>query len=65
MDKLLRRDYAAYQSVLESYTLVTDIVEYRHTSDRCAGPRHEPTDEALKHLWHVPAPRPIDKRVAL
>jgi hypothetical protein len=44
IDRLLS-NYAAYQAVLQSYSLVTDIVEYHRTSEGCIAPRHEPADE--------------------
>jgi hypothetical protein len=50
VDKLLSRHYAAYQSVLQSYTLVTDIIEYHSASEQCIGPRHEPVDKAHRKL---------------
>lgn len=50
MDKLLRQHDAAYQAVLQSYSLVTDILEYRLNSEQCAGPKPEIADDAHRKV---------------
>lgn len=45
-ERMLRQDYAAYQTALQAFTLIIDIEDYHVMFERCSGPRHELASEA-------------------
>jgi hypothetical protein len=46
LDRILGPHYAAYETTLESYSLVMDILEYHETIERCIAPRVGILDKA-------------------
>lgn len=50
MDKLPRQHYAAYQAVLQSYSLVTDTVEYHRAEEQCLARPKEVQDRDFQQM---------------
>ena len=46
LNQILANHYAAYETTLQSYSLVMDILEYHGTMERCKAPRYLPADAA-------------------